>query len=620
MHNIHMAEITEAFAQCWQAAGLHLQEQGQGSLKWLRAHLNPPFLEHLSFRIGNQLFFVRVEDVQAQVVGPASLEGLLSIADGCQGHACVMPMMKRGDEWRCAVSGWGLLDARTEKVINPVAFVTDEKIEMTDWELQDFAVQVVRDDLEKSGRKLMSWQGNPAVDPSLWFVGDNGPEWVVVRAARWPERDVAIPSNIKQIAQDCAATGKTGHFAVVRAANSNDPFDPQAKESGNYIPLVRGEGLNVGYKGLQPLPVFDTAPVQVPADIGRQLATELIGWFEKLLETQTVLPKVFTGVSAQGRQFIVMMGDLGLENREHLDFMRYVLHKEQAVAFAYKMRNAVEVCAEPQIIQEQHTFFSGQVGKYIAVDITSQAPDSWSAGIKIIRRSSSEEPEVFFQDLLTNPYVPSELDQKYKTLWLDIRDKVQWRDRQWKPAEEKGPIDFAQEVLANILPFPFQDQHLNNRELGERLELQDSASAAKFQVVCMCFTLFLIKRSLREALVMKFGSAFKDVLDFNKLALDADDLADSMIAQQLKRSDLPSYFDLEYFERWDRRYHEAARDSATRNLRQPTLNTALLQATFSYESEDAVDASDALMLVEFSRIYDAYVQELRNMLGDECLH
>jgi hypothetical protein len=77
---------------------------------------------------------------------------------------------------------------------------------------------------------------------------------------------------------------------------------------------------------------------------------------------------------------------------------------------------------------------------------------------------------------------------------------------------------------------------------------------------------------------------------------------------------------LEYFERWDRRYHEAARDSATRNLRQPTLNTALLQATFSYESEDAVDASDALMLAEFSRIYDAYVQELRNMLGDECLH
>ncbi len=33
----------------------------------------------------------------------------------------------------------------------------------------------------------------------------------------------------------------------------------------------------------------------------------------------------------------------------------------------------------------------------------------------------------------------------------------------------------------------------------------------------------------------------------------------------------------------------AAKDSATKNLRQPTLSTALLQATFSYESQDAVD-------------------------------
>jgi hypothetical protein len=130
----------------------------------------------------------------------------------------------------------------------------------------------------------------------------------------------------------------------------------------------------------------------------------------------------------------------------------------------------------------------------------------------------------------------------------------------------------------------------------------------------------LIKRSLREALMIKFGAAIKDVSDFNKLALAADDLADSMIAQQLQRSDLPSYFDLKYFERWNRRYHMAAKDSAGKNLRQPTLSTALLQATFSYESEYAVDARDALMLCEFNRIYDAYVQELRNMLGNECLN
>ena len=513
-----------------------------------------------------------------------------------------------------------MIDARTERTVNPVALISDELIEMTDWELQDFAVQVVRSQLEKDGRQLMSWQGNPSVDPSIWFVGDDGPEWIVVRAARWPKRDVEIPSNIADIAKGSAKLTNKGNFAVVRVANSNDPFDPMAEKFGNFLPLIRGQGLSVGYEGMQSLPPFEFALPEVPADIGRQLVTELIGWFENLIKTETLLPKVFTGVNAQGRQFIVVMGDLDLDSREHLDFMRYVLHKENSVAFAYKMRNAVEVCKEPEIVQEQHTFFSGQFGKYIAVDITSQAPDSWAEGMKIIRRSSSEEPEVFLQDLMSKPYKPSEHDSKYAALWAGIREKVQWRDREIKSSVDKKPIDFAMEVFANILPFPFQDSNLHSRELSERLELQDAASAAKFQVVCISIVLFLIKRAAREALVVKFGSNYKTLEDFNQVALEADSIANSIIEQQLKPCDFPSYVDLQYFLRWDRRYHEAAADASTTNLRQPTLSCALRHATFTYEDEHAVATSDALMLVELSRIYDAYVNELRSMLGEQCLH
>ena len=181
MHDIHMDEVSEEFARCWQAAGVHIQNQAQGALQsWLRAHLNPPFLEHLSFRLGNQLFFIQLQDVDNALEIPGNLGGLLSVSDGCQGHACLMPMQKIAGEWRCVATGWGLIDARTERTVNPVVLISAEPIEMTDWELQDFAVQVVRNQLEKEGRQLMSWQGNPNVDPSIWFVGDKGPEWVVV--------------------------------------------------------------------------------------------------------------------------------------------------------------------------------------------------------------------------------------------------------------------------------------------------------------------------------------------------------------------------------------------------------------------------------------------------------
>ena len=48
--------------------------------------------------------------------------------------------------------------------------LTVERIEMRDWELHDFAIQIVRGKLRKDGKELMSWTGNLAVDPAIWFV------------------------------------------------------------------------------------------------------------------------------------------------------------------------------------------------------------------------------------------------------------------------------------------------------------------------------------------------------------------------------------------------------------------------------------------------------------------
>ena len=107
------------------------------------------------------------------------------------------------------------------------------------------------------------------------------------------------------------------------------------------------------------------------------------------------------------------------------------------------------------------------------------------------------------------------------------------------------------------MPFPFHDANLKNPELSERLEIEDSDSAGKFQLVCIAVTIFLIKRSLREALVIKFGSSYKNIEMFTRMALEADAIADRIIDQQLKQNELSSYANLNYFLRWNRRYHEA---------------------------------------------------------------
>ena len=248
MHAIEMHEVSEEFARCWRAAGQHIQKQVQGPMNsWLKASLNPPFLEHLSIRLGNQLFFVRVEDVEGRLVVPGTRRGLLMIARECKGHACIMLVKEKAGTWTPEVGGWGLVDANTGRAVDPLTFISDEKIEMSDWEVQDFAVQIVRDHLRQNGRELMSWQGNPGVDPSLWFVGDRGPEWVVVRAARYPTK-AQRPANWEKIAEGCARIGKTGHFASVSIANDDDAFDPSGIIPPT--PLWRGHRMVVRFEGL----------------------------------------------------------------------------------------------------------------------------------------------------------------------------------------------------------------------------------------------------------------------------------------------------------------------------------------------------------------------------------
>lgn len=208
----------------------------------------PPFLEHLSFRLGNQLFFIRIEDVDCELEVPGSRQGVLSIAEGMNGHPCVMPMRKVAGEWFPASSGWGLLHLSSEEPLDPAEKITDALVEMTDWELQDFAVQLVCERLSESGRTVISRSNNPAIHPSIWFAGDSGAEWVLVCPVRPPRSEARLPSNTAEMRKRLESAGYAGHKAVVRVASADDPFDPDV---GPFTPLHRDRALLVSYDGLE---------------------------------------------------------------------------------------------------------------------------------------------------------------------------------------------------------------------------------------------------------------------------------------------------------------------------------------------------------------------------------
>lgn len=226
MSLVPMIGASKEFKQCWQAAGRHLEDQAPDGIDgWIRAHLAPPFLEHLSFRLGNQLFFIRLVDADRLIETPGNEQGLMEIAKGCNGHACLMPMQCIDDHWQPVEDGWGLVDAVTGALVDPPSLVTDEKIEMTEWELQVFGIQVVRQHLEDEGRTIMSWNNNPDLQPSLWFVGDEGPEWVIVTVALLEEEMPPPPADIDDLQAGFNKTNSPGNFAVVSIATLGDLFD-----------------------------------------------------------------------------------------------------------------------------------------------------------------------------------------------------------------------------------------------------------------------------------------------------------------------------------------------------------------------------------------------------------
>jgi hypothetical protein len=244
---IELQWASEEFRHCCAAAGRHLDSCMPG-LQWLKADLSPPFLEHLSFQLGNQAFFVRVEDTDGVLDAPGIRGGLLEIATGCNGHPCLLPMRQNGNEWAPEYPGWGLVNAHTGAPIDPVTLVTHEQIEMTDWEVQYFAVQEVASLLQKEGRELMARHGSPSASPSIWFVGDSGPEWVIVRAVRYPELQADPPANLREFTDYCSWRGKVGYFASVVLASGDDVFDPSGAIPP--VPLWRGRPMVVRYDGM----------------------------------------------------------------------------------------------------------------------------------------------------------------------------------------------------------------------------------------------------------------------------------------------------------------------------------------------------------------------------------
>jgi hypothetical protein len=122
MSLVNQNQPSPGFQNAWRAAGSHIQERGQGTINWIRASLDLPMLEHLSFRVGNQLFFIFVE--AEEFIFEESRSLFLEVANEATAIPCIMPMLKQLSDYTTAHNGWGLIHAESKEEINPLELVT----------------------------------------------------------------------------------------------------------------------------------------------------------------------------------------------------------------------------------------------------------------------------------------------------------------------------------------------------------------------------------------------------------------------------------------------------------------------------------------------------------------
>lgn len=132
-----------------------------------------------------------------------------------------------------------LIHSSTNKSFNPIEIAISDETEMSLWEINNFAIQIVLEDLHKKGYKINSYCDLPGIEPQIWFTDETGnPCWILVKKI---DNDFEDDYHKWQGLQNSNSILKEhdGYFAGVQF------FQESSKT------LIRGKATFVKYKGLQ---------------------------------------------------------------------------------------------------------------------------------------------------------------------------------------------------------------------------------------------------------------------------------------------------------------------------------------------------------------------------------
>lgn len=265
---IDRPEPSELFLKARNVAGFCLQQEfnkHKGHIsesldyKWIKAELTYPSFDHITFGYGNQVFSVLVDlcDSRGSHLTDNERDRFIKAASENNLVPCLFKIML--PSLTPAHEGWNLIHFTSGKPIIPAEVSTNENIPMSEWELHNFSIQIVRNYIEQDQHgKILSFCDVLQINPQIWFDDAVGNRcWVVVRHVRQPA-EAAIANWIGLEKSNPQIKGYDGFFAGVSLASSAPVLHdqqgkviPLSERFSGPAPLYRGDQFYVKFDGLQ---------------------------------------------------------------------------------------------------------------------------------------------------------------------------------------------------------------------------------------------------------------------------------------------------------------------------------------------------------------------------------
>lgn len=269
---IDKPEPSEIFLKARQMAGVHLQEQftlfnlgnvnsSYDGFKWIKTELTYPSFDNLTFAYKNTIFCVVIEliDVNGTSFTKQQKDRLLKACDENILIPCLFKIKfkeksnnlfgrlmgdKNQEDYELTVNekGWNIYDARTNQKNDPIVLATDKKTGMSKWELNNFAIQIVINDIKKEGSQILSFCDLEEINPQIWFKDKQGNTgWVIVKHIS-KESDLDYREWVGLEDKSPSLKPYDGFFA---------PVQFHSLDTNSTTDLNRGDKMTVNYKGLE---------------------------------------------------------------------------------------------------------------------------------------------------------------------------------------------------------------------------------------------------------------------------------------------------------------------------------------------------------------------------------